>query len=67
MSKKKLTSEASRNLQDAIDEAQRFIGFAKKAISDLEDNRWSHFYSKPHASAKRSSMDLSNALVKIRK
>lgn len=52
--------------REAINEAKRFIDRAEKAINVIgkEDFFWS---SPETASAKRASMDLSKALVKIRK
>lgn len=52
-------------LKDAVEEAYRFIAKAQLAADDI-DSRAFCFASKHHASAKRASMDLTNALVKVR-
>jgi len=52
------------SLEKCIEEADRFIVAAQEAINDLD--RCSH-YSKECATAKRKSMDLTNALVELRK
>ena len=57
-------------IREAINEARRFISRAEEAIDAMEkpDVYDSYFYwNKPHAAMKRSSMDLTNMLVKLRK
>lgn len=51
--------------ETVIFEAKRFIERAEVAIEDLKVNKTGT--SKANAAAKRSSMDLTNALVEIRK
>lgn len=54
-----------RNYKISIEEANRYIKRAKAAIEELETP---HTYSsRANAAAKRSSMDLSNSLVEIRR
>lgn len=53
--------------ETAIFEAKRFIKRAEDAIAELNDHHRVSYTSKANAAAKRSSMDLSNALVQIRK
>lgn len=53
-------------LQIATEEARRFIARAEAAKAQLSTTE--HYYSsKPYASAKRASLDLSNALAAMRK
>ena len=55
-------------LKAAIDEAGRFIEKADAAINSLNNNEYVYLIgSRETASAKRASMDLSNALVAVRK
>lgn len=49
----------------AIDEAERFLAAAYSAKEELESDYWVTS-SKKFAATKRASMDLSNALVKVR-
>ncbi|MCK5432620.1 MAG: hypothetical protein KAJ03_07740 [Gammaproteobacteria bacterium] len=49
--------------KDSIKEADRYTKKAKDAIKQLEKEG----YGKNNASAKRASMDLSNALVEVRR
>lgn len=53
-------------LKEAIIEAKRFEKLANEAIKHLESDEYASTYSKPNAGAKRASMDLSNALVRVR-
>jgi len=57
--------EHMKRYKDAIFEAKRFIERAEAAIVEIETSNL--YTSKANASAKRSSMDLTNALVLIRK
>lgn len=52
-----------KEYQDSIKEAERYIEKAKDAIKQLETDG----YGKKNAAAKRASMDLSNALVEVRR
>jgi len=54
-------------LKDAISEAKRFVVLANEAIKHLESDEYARFSSRKNASAKRASMDLSNALIKVRR
>ena len=54
-----------KKYEDAIFEAKRFIERAEAAIVEMKTANL--YTSKVNASAKRSSMDLTNALVLIRK
>lgn len=49
--------------KESIKEADRYTKKAKDAIKQLEKEG----YGKKNASAKRASMDLSNALVEVRR
>ena len=53
-------------LKDAVQEARRFIVAAEKAYADLNVKNRAES-SKEYASAKRASLDLSNALVAVRR
>ena len=56
------------NYTEAVQEAERFIDKANEAISRIQREESSYFYaSKETAAAKRASMDLTNALVTLRK
>ncbi len=64
----KFTEKKIKALQDAILEANRFIDKAEKAIDNFKCNDMPCMISSKHtASAKRSSMDLTRALVEVRK
>ena len=63
----RISEERVSALKNAIEEAERFIVCAVTAIEHFESDEYASYHSKPNASAKRSSMDLSNALVKVRK
>ncbi|MCK5433355.1 MAG: hypothetical protein KAJ03_11450 [Gammaproteobacteria bacterium] len=52
--------------QDSIKEAERYIEKANTAIQHLESEGHARYQSRKNASAKRASMDLSNALVEVR-
>jgi len=55
-------------LIEAIFEAERFLGKARKAKNKYLDEKWNSFYCcKEAAAVKRASMDLSRALSKIRR
>lgn len=54
-------------LKEAVSEAERFIVLANEAIEHLESDEYAEYHSRKNASAKRASMDLSNALVKVRR
>ena len=54
-------------LDSAIFEAERFIQKAKQAKVAFKCGAEDNYRSPAYASAKRSSMDLSRALVKLRK
>lgn len=51
----------------AILEAERFIEKAKDVRAEMHSGKYDTWYSKKNATMKRSSLDLSSALVKIRK
>ncbi len=53
-----------RPYRDAIKLAEEFITKAKEAIDDIENGN--RMYCRKCASAKRCSMELSNALVAVR-
>ncbi|WP_420411654.1 hypothetical protein [Roseibium sp.] len=53
-------------LRNAITEAQRFIRLATIAKDSLAKEQQGGNGNKDHAAAKRSSMDLTNALVPVR-
>ncbi|MCK5431310.1 MAG: hypothetical protein KAJ03_01130 [Gammaproteobacteria bacterium] len=53
--------------QDSIKEAERYIEKANAAIDHLESEGYARYQSRKNASAKRASMDLSNALVEVRR
>ena len=56
------------DLNEAIFEAERFIKKAKEARTRYTAEKWSAFWScKEAAAAKRASMDLSRALVRVRR
>ena len=55
------------NLKQAKEEAERFIKKAEVAINHLETDEWAAYRSIHVASAKRASMDLTRALVFVRK
>jgi hypothetical protein len=63
-----MTERDSRiyTLKAAMAEAGRFLRAAEAAIDDLS-NRRRVDNSRAHAAAKRASMDLSNALVRVRR
>jgi len=57
-------------LENAVDEAERFIEKAKaalKRINDEDDRGYWCYSSKENAAAKRASMDLSRALTEVRR
>ncbi len=57
-------------LDDAIQEAERFIRRAREAVKACESewaSKYRRAYAKELASAKRASMDLTRALVFVRK
>lgn len=55
-----------REYEEAIYEAERFIKKARLAITALESDEF--YWSGPHtAAAKRSSLDLTKILAKLRK
>lgn len=58
-------SNQIRAYHDAIVEAERFIKRAKTAMDELSEIK--SCCSKANATAKRASMDLTNALVQVRK
>lgn len=53
-------------IQEAIKEAERFVQKAKAAHKALVSEEESFYHSKSFAAAKRSSMDLTRALAKMR-
>lgn len=55
------------DIDDAIKEAVRFIGNARHAKAVLSGEMESFYHSKSFAAAKRSSLDLTNALAKMRR
>ena len=63
----RISEERVSALKTAIAEAERFISCAGDAIRHYESDEYAPYHSKPNASAKRASMDLSNALIKVRK
>ena len=54
-------------LDEAIDEARRFIDRAEKAKRELCTNDYAWVGTKETAAAKRASMDLTRSLVSVRK
>lgn len=56
-----------KKLDAAIQEARRFIDRANAAKKKLKQDSYFLFGCKEMASAKRASMDLSNALVEVRR
>jgi hypothetical protein len=54
-------------LSEAIYEARRFVKCAKKAKKRLSDDWRAAFGSKETGAAKRASMDLTRALVRVRR
>jgi hypothetical protein len=55
------------NVVDAVDEAHRFIKRADAYIQRLATDKWAEYSCKESAAMKRASMDLTRALVKIRR
>lgn len=53
-------------LQEAIREAERFVERAYAAVNKLKEHNMWFPSSKETAAAKRASMDLTRALVKVR-
>ena len=53
-------------LNTAAGEAERFVKSARAAAQDLNTKEWTGEPSKPYAAAKRASLDLTAALVKVR-
>lgn len=53
------------NVVEAIHEARRFIGKAKKVLKGMENSRY--FWGKETAACRRSSMDLTRSLAELRK
>ena len=53
--------------QESIKEAERYIDKANAAIQHLESEGYARYQSRKNASAKRASMDLTNALVEVRR
>lgn len=51
----------------SIKEAERFIERARKAYSSLSKGETDFYRSAPFAAAKRASLDLSNALIEMRR
>lgn len=54
-------------ISNAISEAKRFIKAAEDARTALASEKESFYHSKSFAAAKRSSMDLTRALAKMRR
>lgn len=54
------------DIEEAINEAVRFISKARAAHAALKTEAESFYQSKSFAAAKRSSMDLTRALAKMR-
>lgn len=63
---KKTVKKQEEKLYIAISEAERFIEKARTALKSLKKEEV-YYRNKEYASAKRSSMDLGNALVDIRR
>lgn len=55
------------DIEDAINEAVRFISKARAAHAAIKTEVESTYHSKSFAAAKRASMDLTRALAKIRR
>ena len=53
------------NVVEAINEARRFVGKAKKVLKGMENSKY--FWGKEVAACRRSSMDLTRALSEMRK
>lgn len=62
-----LCQEKIKVLKDAIAEAERFKRAANNAIKRMREDSWAKYGCKETAAAKRASMDLSNALVEVRR
>lgn len=60
------TDGRAEALREAIAEGHRFIERAALAIEELESDRWA-VGSAEFAAAKRSSLDLTRALAKLRR
>lgn len=56
-------------LQEAIDEAERFIKRAKTLRDSHPDSQWGTYFALPaeQGAVRRSSMDLTRALSKLRR
>jgi hypothetical protein len=52
----------AKRLKEAIQEAKRFIAIASDALPQCNEH-----YSKTRAAYRRASLDLTNALVEVRK
>jgi hypothetical protein len=54
-------------LETAIQEAERFLIFAERALDRLNSDKYAQFGTKETAAARRASMDLTRALAQLRK
>lgn len=54
-------------LDNAVEEAKKFIEKAEKAIKRSEEDGYTFFGCKETAACKRASMDLTRALSELRK
>jgi predicted ATPase len=54
-------------IREAISEARRFIKRAESTLEEMINSDDSYFGGSENASMKRASLDLNNALVKLRK
>ena len=54
-------------IKEAMDEARRFIERARETLKVIGLDDPYHYWNKEHAAMKRASLDLSNALIKLRK
>ena len=54
-------------IKEAMDEARRFMERARETLKVIGLDDPYHYWNKEHAAMKRASLDLSNALIKLRK
>ncbi len=56
-----------QEIKESIQEAEKFINRAKIAMKDLENDKFAKYSNSNVAAMRRTSMDLTKLLVKIRK
>ena len=54
-------------IKEAMDEARRFMERARETLRAIGLDDPYYYWNKEHAAMKRASLDLSNALIKLRK